>query len=153
MESTQCNFICWNFRIFRKNKKSKLLDLPQPFLLPSPTRIQKGEDCRWYPGNFKCFFDLFIGFVCLLLLLLFFRASLRHMEVSRLGVELELQLPACTTARAIRDPSHVCDLHHSSWQCWTLNPRSEASNRTPIMTDTSQVYNLLSQNRTSLIFF
>ena len=45
------------------------------------------------------------------------------MEVPRLGVELELQLPAYTTAT---DPSRVCDLHHSSWQRWILNPLSEA---------------------------
>ena len=38
----------------------------------------------------------------------------RHMEVLRLGVELELQLPAYTTATATRDPSCVWDLHHSS---------------------------------------
>ena len=37
------------------------------------------------------------------------------MEASRLGVELEeLQLPAYTTATATPDPSHICDLHHSS---------------------------------------
>ena len=44
----------------------------------------------------------------------------RHMEVPRLGVELELQLPAHTTATAAWDPSHICDLHHSSWQCRSL---------------------------------
>ena len=38
----------------------------------------------------------------------------RHMEVPRPGVELELQLPAYTTATAVPDLSHVCDLHHSS---------------------------------------
>ena len=32
------------------------------------------------------------------------------MEVPRLGTELELQLPAYTTATATPDPSHVCDL-------------------------------------------
>ena len=32
------------------------------------------------------------------------------MEVPRLGVELELQLPAYTTAIATQDPSHVWDL-------------------------------------------
>ena len=37
-----------------------------------------------------------------------------HMEVSGLGVESELQLPACATAK--RDPSCICDLHHSSQQ-------------------------------------
>ena len=34
----------------------------------------------------------------------------------RLGIEWELQLPAYTTASAIPDPSHICKLHHSSWQ-------------------------------------
>ena len=37
-----------------------------------------------------------------------------HMEVPRLGVELELQLLACTTAAGTLDPSWVCDLHHSN---------------------------------------
>ena len=49
-----------------------------------------------------------------------------HMEIPRLGVELELQLLAYTTAMAMPDPSHVCDLHHSSWQHQILNPLSEA---------------------------
>ena len=35
----------------------------------------------------------------------------KHMEVLRLGVELELQLPAYTTATAMQDPSRICDLH------------------------------------------
>ena len=53
------------------------------------------------------------------LLFFFFAFSglpLRHMEVPRLGVESELQLLAYTTATATWDPSHVCDLHHSSRQ-------------------------------------
>ena len=49
-----------------------------------------------------------------------------HMEVPRLGVELELQLLAYATARAKEDLSHICDLHHSSWQCQILNPLSKA---------------------------
>ena len=36
------------------------------------------------------------------------------MEVPRLGVESELQLPAYTTASAMQDLSHVCKIHHSS---------------------------------------
>ena len=42
-------------------------------------------------------------------------------EVPRLGVELELQVPAYAIAAATQDPSHVCDLHHSSQQHWILN--------------------------------
>ena len=48
---------------------------------------------------------------------------LQHMEVPKLGVESELQLPAHT---------HVCDLHHTSWQCRILNRLSEARDRTHV---------------------
>ena len=48
------------------------------------------------------------------------------MNVPRLGVESELQLPAYTIATATPDPSRVCDLHHSSWQHQLLNPLSKA---------------------------
>ena len=53
-----------------------------------------------------------------------------HMEVPRQGVESEPQLPASTTATARQDPSCICDLHPSSWQCRILNPLSEAWDRT-----------------------
>ena len=54
---------------------------------------------------------------CLLLLFVCFCFSgphLLHMEVPRLGVESELQLPAYTTATAMQDPSSICNLHHTS---------------------------------------
>ena len=56
----------------------------------------------------------------------FLGPHLGHMEMPRLGVDSELQLPAYTTATAMLDLSHICDLHHSSRQCWILNPLSEA---------------------------
>ena len=46
------------------------------------------------------------------------------MEVSMLGVELELQLLAYATA--IHDLSRVCNIYHSSQQCQILNPLSKA---------------------------
>ena len=61
------------------------------------------------------------------------------MEVPRLGVKSELQLPAYTTATATQDLSSICDLHHSSWQCQILNPLSEARDRTYVLMDTSQI--------------
>ena len=61
------------------------------------------------------------------------RLYLQHMEVPRLGVELELQLQAYTTATVMQDLSHISNLHHSSWQCQILNPLSE------VLMDTSQV--------------
>ena len=50
------------------------------------------------------------------------------MEAPRLGVESELQLSAYITATP--NPSHVCNLHHSSWQHWILNPLREAKDQT-----------------------
>ena len=61
------------------------------------------------------------------------------MEVPRLQVESELQLLAYTTATATPDPSRIFDLHHSSQQCWILNPVSKASNRTHNLMVPSQI--------------
>ena len=49
-----------------------------------------------------------------------------HIEVPRLGVELELQLLAYTTATATWDPSCVFDLLHTLQHRQILNPLSEA---------------------------
>ena len=46
------------------------------------------------------------------------------------GVKSELQLTAYTTATARQDPSHICDLRHSSRQCWILYPLSETRDQT-----------------------
>ena len=61
------------------------------------------------------------------------------MEVPRLGVQSELQLPAYTTATATRDLSHICDLRHSSRQCWILNPLSKTRAQTHVLMGTSRV--------------
>ena len=62
------------------------------------------------------------------------------MEIPRLGVELELQPLAYATATATWYPSYVCDLHHSSWQCWILNPPNKARDQTCIIMDPSWVH-------------
>ena len=54
------------------------------------------------------------------------------MEVPRLGVELELQLPAYDTATAMWDRSRVYNLHHSSQQ--SFNPLKEARDLNLIIT-------------------
>ena len=63
-----------------------------------------------------------------------------HMEGPRLGVEVELQQLAYTVATALRDLSHVCELHHSSWQCQILKPLSETRDRTCILMNLSRVH-------------
>ena len=61
------------------------------------------------------------------------------MEVPRLGIELELRLPAYTTAIATQDLSCICDLHHTSWQCQIPKPLTKARDRTRICMDTSWI--------------
>ena len=51
---------------------------------------------------------------------------MQHMEVSRLGVELEMQLLAYT----------ACGLPHSLQQCQILNPLSQARNPTHTLSAT-----------------
>ena len=46
------------------------------------------------------------------------------MEVPRLGVKLEIQLPVCATE--MTDLRCICDLGHSAQQFKILNPVSEA---------------------------
>ena len=66
-----------------------------------------------FPSSFY-FFVFFLG------------PHLRRMKVPRLGVELELQLLAYTTATATLDLSCTCNLCCSSQQRRILNPLSEA---------------------------
>ena len=56
----------------------------------------------------------------------FLGSHLQNMEGPRLGVKLELQLQAYATGTATLELSHIFNLHHSSRQCWILNPLSEA---------------------------
>ena len=62
-------------------------------------------------GNFINNFCLFVVY----LFILFFRATLMHMDIARLGVELELQLLAYGIVTAMPDQGHIYDLHHSPW--------------------------------------
>ena len=61
------------------------------------------------------------------------------MEVPRLGVKLELQLPAYVTATETQDQGHICDLHHSSQQCQIPDTLSKARDWTCILMDTSRI--------------
>ena len=60
------------------------------------------------------------------------------MEGPKLGVELELQLLTYAKATAMQDPSHICDLHHSS-QRQIPDPLSKARDQTRVLMDTSQI--------------
>ena len=84
-------------------------------------------------------FTFFFKFTILTLfyfLFLFLGLHLWHVEVLRLGVKSELQLPDYTTVTATPDPSSIWDLHHNLGQWLILNPLSEARDQTCVLTDT-----------------
>ena len=60
------------------------------------------------------------------------------MEIPRLGVQSELQLPAYAIATATWDLRHVLDLYHSSGQRRIPDSLSEAKDGMHILMDTSQ---------------
>ena len=64
----------------------------------------------------RCFIDRKVGlepFCLFAFVFIFLGPHLGHMEIPRLGVVSEIQLPAYTTATATWDPSHIYDIHHS----------------------------------------
>ena len=61
------------------------------------------------------------------------------MEVPRLAVALELQLPVYPTATAMQDLNCICHLHHSSPKCQVPNTLRGARDRSLILVDTSWI--------------
>ena len=110
--------------IFRLLINGPLAKTPSLTTLYETVLSSKGH----FLSSFTAFF--FFGFLGLLLW---------HTEVPRLGVELELEPPAYTTATATPDLSLVCNLHHSSWQQWILTTLSKARDRTHYLMVPSQI--------------
>ena len=80
---------------------------------------KKRKHCIWLSTNQDCRF-LIIILPDFFFLFCFLGQQVQHMEVPRRGVELELQLPAYTTATAMPDSSCIHNLLHRSQQCWIL---------------------------------
>ena len=77
---------------------------------------------------------------CIFCWAFFFKVSPSAYGVPRLGVKLALQLPAYTVATVTWDPSHISDLHHSSWRCRISGWLSDVRDRTYVLMDTSLIY-------------
>ena len=152
-KAAACLLLWWNLRRFSRRKSPKLgfqakknfefiklLLSPiikkhtclEPTTLSSPLRRLKTPSRRTKDLGDSRSLDNFFFF------LVFLGPYPQYMEVPRLGVRLELQRPAYTTAT--RDPSHVCDLHHSSRQRQILNPPSKARDWTPVLMDAGPVH-------------
>ena len=115
-----------------KVKKPSLVISPLgcPEVCKAPQLANLGKQNAWKETTIQILFYFIFCFSGL---------HLRPMEVPRLRVESELQLPAYTTAIAAWDLSLVCDLHASSGQRWMLNPLREARDRTHVLMDASRV--------------
>ena len=112
--------------------------------------------------NLYCFFQIFIIFFSSLRVLIFwilvvlnffFRAALAAHQSSQARGWIRAAAAIYATATATPDPSRICNLYHSSQQCWILNPLREARDRTHILMGTSRVYDLLNHNRNSQQFY
>jgi len=77
-----------------------------------------------------------LGFVVFVVVLLFRVADVPCGSSQARG---QIRATAYATATAMQEPSHICDLHHSSQQCQILNPLNEARNGAHILTDPSWV--------------
>jgi len=97
------------------------------------------------PGTGNIYLSLFFFFF-------FLGPHLWHMEVLRLGITLELQLPVYATATATQDLSHICKLHYSLRQRWILDPLSKNRDQIHVLMDNSYVLHPLSHNRNSFFF-
>ena len=83
-----------------------------------------------------------------------FRALLQHMEIPRPRVESELQPPACATATGMWNLNSICNLHHSSWQRWILNPLKGARDQTCVLMGTSWFrYHWATTGTPKILFF
>ena len=76
---------------------------------------------------------------CFFLFFCFWGPHPWHMDIPRLGVNSELQLLTYATTTAMRDLTHICDLFHSSRQCWIPEPLSKARDQTQVFMETSRI--------------
>ena len=125
-----------------------------------PDRRDEGRDSRtlkqcstWNLANGYEKQNLKVYFLSGIYFFFFLGLHIWCMGVPRLGVKSELQLPASATAIATPGPSCMCNLHHSSGQCWILNPLTRARDQTQILMDTSQVRYCWTTTGTPLVFY
>ena len=136
----------WGASFRWKDKKSSWFNMGKSCtlkLLRTTIRMNLLSVKHWRKKKFMIIFFFFS----------FLGLHSQHMEAPRLGVQLEPQLPDYTTATATGDPSHICNLHHSSRQRHIPHPLSRAKDQTHILTDTSQISFLWATTECPILVF
>ena len=132
-------FLFWQSHQYPYSLMLSLVEIPNsaavfiPLLLVQLCFRSQYKFLSWSPSFQLVKFSLLFLRAQPLLFLSFLGLHLQRMEVSRLGVKSELQLPAYATA--MPDPSCVCDLHCSFGNDRSFNPLSKARDRTSILMD------------------
>ena len=89
--------------------------------------------CEWQGKSSILATNYFFFFFFFLL----FRAS--HTAHGGSQARGRIRAAAASYSHSTTDPSSFCDLHHSSWQHWTLNPLSKARDLTCNLMVPSQI--------------
>ena len=109
--------------------------LMAPFYLNYfPCILIMSKQTYWKSPLKSRLFLIFVLFVCFLFCL--FRAAPEAYGGSQASGRIRA---VAARATAMPDPSRVCSLHHSSRQCQTLNPLSEARDGTRNLMVPSQI--------------
>ena len=71
---------------------------------------------------------------------LLFRASLETYGSSQARDRIRARPAGLPQPQQYTSVSHICSLHHSSWQYWILHPLSKARDRAQVLKDASQIH-------------
>ena len=89
--------------------------------------------CHLFKIHLFIIIDIFL-FVC------FFRAAPTAYEVSQARGQIGAAATGLYHGTATLDMSHVCNLHHSSWQCRIPNSLNKARDQTCILMNASHFH-------------
>ena len=116
----------------------KIIERNQSIYLTKWTKHKRSEYWRkWGPKNLKVcrkqiakwqksfLINSHLFFILIIIILVFRAVPTAYGSSQGMGL-IRSVTAGLPTATAMPDPSHIFDLHHSSWQCWILNPVSGA---------------------------
>ena len=109
-----------------------------PFLSVYPFLIKKDHKYPELTMQWHLLLSSFLIISSSFILSFFFSfllPNLWHMEVPRARTGIRATAPDYITAMATPDPSRICDLHCSLWQCHIINPLSKTRGQTQILSE------------------